>query len=254
MKKFKLILWIVAFLFILLSIPIFLIDGNVGMARLFGGIFAALAVIAIVMWRGQNLRTRSKKKRVQLSEENRNWMKGHIEFYAQLSRKDAVIFEDRIRLFMANISIQWENKNAEMTEKILVASSAIMAFWGLPYFNYGGVENVIIASEGTKVEWSPHQVKINYSLLKKQLEQKGEEKNSNFPNYTDFLSHNTNADFSSFHFHQELWAIIVEKLISQSNRGNDSFFKAIEKFQKDSPAALKEMNPSLDNLFTAIPA
>lgn len=72
-------------------------------------------------------------------------MKENIPFYQELTKSEKVIFEDRVALFLTEIVITEIGK--EIPEKstcLYVASSAVITFWGLPYWNYGRLSEVLV--------------------------------------------------------------------------------------------------------------
>jgi hypothetical protein len=85
------------------------------------------------------------KNRVSLNVNDTIWLERNIAFYRILSKSEKIIFQDRLGLFLSEIIIT--ETNQEIPEKstcLYVASAAIIAYWGLPYWNYGELSEVIV--------------------------------------------------------------------------------------------------------------
>lgn len=138
---------IVLFL-VLITIPALLVSDNKVIAKALGIILVALLSIALWFWRMQSFRKIRNKARIQLNLNDRYWLNEHITFYKALSKGDKKIFEDRIGLFLAEMRISEIGKEiADKSTCLYVACSAIITFWGLPYWNYGELSEVLIYPE-----------------------------------------------------------------------------------------------------------
>ncbi len=110
------------------------------------GIIVILAISAALwIWRIQTIRRMQRKARVMLNLNDRFWLNQHISFYKKLSARDKIIFEDRIGLFLAEITITEVGKDfPQKSTGLYVAASAVISFWGLPYWNYGELSEVLV--------------------------------------------------------------------------------------------------------------
>jgi Mlc titration factor MtfA (ptsG expression regulator) len=109
--------------------------------------------IALWFWRTRTLRDIKRKARIQFNLNDRFWLMNNISFYKELSNSEKKIFEDRLGLFLAEIKITEIGK--ELPEKstcFYVGSSAIITFWGLPYWNYGDLSEVLVYPENFTME------------------------------------------------------------------------------------------------------
>ncbi len=103
---------------------------------------------ALWFWKNQTIRKINRKSRIRINLNDKFWLNEHIPFYRNLSKKDKVIFEDRIGLFLAEIAIsEVDKKVPDKSTCFYVACSAVITFWGLPYWNYGELTEVIIYPE-----------------------------------------------------------------------------------------------------------
>jgi hypothetical protein len=137
--------WLIIFFILLLTVPILLKSDFKVLAKLIGVIVILTLSVALWIWRTQTIRNIKRKARVSLDLNDRYWLNDHILFYQNLNKKAKTIFEDRIGLFLAEIKITEVGK--EITEKstcLYVASSAVITFWGLPYWNYGELSEVLV--------------------------------------------------------------------------------------------------------------
>lgn len=137
--------WIVLFFTALLLIPLLLNYDSKSFAKLLGFFTLVLIIIALWIWRVNTRKISDRNQRVKLNANDLFWMEKNIPFYKKLTKKDKKIFEDRVGIFLADIKITEVDK--EIPEKdtcLYVASSAVIAYWGLPYWNYGSLSEVLI--------------------------------------------------------------------------------------------------------------
>lgn len=137
--------WVVLFLFLLGAIPLLLISDSNAIAKLFGVLVVIAIIAALWYWRIDTRRKSPRNQRIKMTTNDKFWLKDHIPFYARLDNKNKKIFEDRIGIFLADIQITEINKEvAEKSTCLYVASSAVIAYWGLPYWNYGALSEVLV--------------------------------------------------------------------------------------------------------------
>ncbi len=137
--------WIVLFFILLICVPFLVQNGNTGAAKLIGFIVVAGVAIALSVWRQQTKKLMEKKARIALNANDRFWLERHIPFYKRLNRSDRIVFEDRIGLFLAEVHVTEVDKPVADKESCLyVASSAVYAYWGLPFWNYGNLREVLV--------------------------------------------------------------------------------------------------------------
>lgn len=145
MKKYSYLLWIVLFLILLASIPILIQNRDVGVAKIIGFFVVVAIMIALWYWRYETRKKSPRNERIKLNTNDVFWLEKNISFFAKLSKKDRKIFLDRIGIFLADIQVTEVDKEVPDKETCLyVASSAIIAYWGLPYWNYGELNEVLV--------------------------------------------------------------------------------------------------------------
>jgi Mlc titration factor MtfA (ptsG expression regulator) len=145
MKRYSHLLWTLLFLLLLGSIPIFLYNKGLDTARIIGFVVLIAIVVALWFWRFEIRKKSGRNERVQLNTNDKFWLERHVSFYDKLPKKDKKIFIDRVGIFMADIQITEVDKEvAEKETCLYVASSAVIAYWGLPYFNYGELQEVLV--------------------------------------------------------------------------------------------------------------
>lgn len=144
-NKYRFSAWLIVFLVLLLFVPL-LISANYNfLAKILGIVITVLISIALWNWRMQTARKIIKASRIKLNLNDRFWLDRHIKFYSKLNKSDKIVFEDRMGLFLAEIIISEIGKEVPDKETCFyVASSAIIAYWGLPYWNYGELSEVIV--------------------------------------------------------------------------------------------------------------
>lgn len=130
---------------LLITIPALLTSEYKMAAKVSGVLVVIILSTSLWIWRMQTIRKIERKAKVPLNLNDRFWMNEHISFYSTLSRGDKKIFEDRIGLFLAEIKITEIGKDVpDKATCLYVASSAIITFWGLPYWNYGELSEVLV--------------------------------------------------------------------------------------------------------------
>ncbi|WP_107037497.1 M90 family metallopeptidase [Brumimicrobium mesophilum] len=145
MKNKSFLPWIVLFLVCLSSIPVILHFKGFTSARIIGVIVVISVVAALWFWKINSRKKSPRNNKVSLSVNDKHWMIENISFYKKLSKQDKVIFEDRVGIFIADVTITEIGKEKPEKETcIYVGASAVIAFWGLPYYNYGDLREVLI--------------------------------------------------------------------------------------------------------------
>lgn len=139
--KFNFGIWILLFFILLLMIPVLIHFQQPKAAKFSGIIIAVTSIVAIRRW----MYLTKKQAKIFISLNDKFWLKDNIPFYQELTKSEKVIFEDRVALFLTEIVITEIGK--EIPEKstcLYVASSAVITFWGLPYWNYGRLSEVLV--------------------------------------------------------------------------------------------------------------
>lgn len=137
--------WLVVIFLVILAIPILIQIERTFVAKIIGLLLIVLSSVALFYWVRKVSGSKVIKNRVALNANDRFWLNENIPFYRSLSKKEKTIFEDRVTLFLAEIIITDVTEEVpDKAECFFVAASAIIAYWGLPYWNYGGLREVLI--------------------------------------------------------------------------------------------------------------
>lgn len=137
--------WIILFLVLLFSIPVILSYKGITLAKSIGVVTVITVIVALWVWRVNTRRKSDRNERVKMTTNDRFWLRDHIPFYKGLSKDDKKTFEDRIGIFLADISITEVGEEVPNKSTCLyVASSAVIAYWGLPYWNYADIHEVLV--------------------------------------------------------------------------------------------------------------
>jgi Mlc titration factor MtfA (ptsG expression regulator) len=143
--KFNFTYWIITFIALLSSIPILTMIEQQNLAKVVGISTVVLTTFAIRRWLYFANKSKGKPNKINLNINDRYWLIENIEFYKFLSKTDKKVFEDRISLFVTDIIITEIGKEVPSRDVCLyVASSAVITFWGLPYWNYGRLSEVLV--------------------------------------------------------------------------------------------------------------
>lgn len=282
--RFNFGIWILFFFIMLLSIPFLIQLGEVKAAKFIGIVVVFSSVIAIRRW----MYLLKKPAKTFISLNDKYWLKEHIDFYQKLSKSDRIIFEDRVALFLTDIIVTEIGK--EIPEKstcLYVASSAVIAFWGLPYWNYGRLSEVLVypqnfnddnsLNEKGQVLGKVHQgglmdttMILSLPALEAGFKNPNDKKNVGIHEFAHLIDKATGSvngipegmDLEDrTHWlqlcRQEMTAILKGNsdinVYAATNKGE--FFAVIVEYYKESPAILEKKHPEifqiLDDYFNA---
>ena len=88
-----------------------------------------------------------KKKQYETTEFKPEWrklLKEEVVFYTELNANEKHTFEKRILSFFNDVDITGVGFEMDDKCRLLVASSAIVPFWDLPFWNYGDLHEVLV--------------------------------------------------------------------------------------------------------------
>lgn len=140
--------WMVLFLVLLGLIPVLVSKGNINGAKVLGVLTIVGVSVALNVWRIQTRKKHVRAQRIRLNLNDRFWLKEHIHFYNILSKADRRVFEERVGLFLTQVTItEIGQEEVEKSTCLYVAASAVMAYWGLPYWNYADLKEVLVYPE-----------------------------------------------------------------------------------------------------------
>ena len=89
----------------------------------------------------------NKRKRIRgyrLPANARELLNAHVAFYGRLGDKDKLAFEERIRYFLAQVSITGIGVQVEDIDRLLVASGAIIPIFSFPDWRYNNISEVLL--------------------------------------------------------------------------------------------------------------
>ena len=122
--------WVVFFFLLLSCVPIF-VEMKWFMAAKSMGIITVVSLsIALWVWRIQSARQAVGNKRVSINLNDQYWLNKHCSFYKKLPAKDKSVFEDRIGLFLADVTMYTENEHQLAKDECFsVAMSYVISSW-----------------------------------------------------------------------------------------------------------------------------
>ena len=97
--------WILLFFFLLLAIPILLLNGSTVAAKLLGVVTVLVLSFSVRFWLYQTKKAYNPKERIRISLNDRFWMNKEISSYNSMSVADKRIFEDRIGILLSKVPI-----------------------------------------------------------------------------------------------------------------------------------------------------
>lgn len=230
------------------------------------------------------MRRVKRKARIPINLNDRYWLNEHIPFYKQLKAADKKIFEDRIALFLAEVLITEVGKNVpEKSSCFYVASSAVIAFWGLPYWNYGELSEVLVYPEDFTADNHPDpsgefQGKVHHGgimdstmilslpALRRGFELSRDGKNVGIHEFAHLLDKSDRSiDGIPFLLEEEdrrLWSNLVEHYLKKKNIKNiigvhatsnpAEFFATLVELYRENPERLKKRFPELYTLMEKV--
>ncbi|WP_428329290.1 zinc-dependent peptidase [Mucilaginibacter sp.] len=107
-------------------------------------IFISIVLIALLTW----FLFRKKNKVIVLDETEKSAYKelldAHIDYYQKLSDLEKSRFENLINEFLSGVTIEGVGTEVTATDKVLIASSAIIPIFGLGDWQYKNLTNIIL--------------------------------------------------------------------------------------------------------------
>lgn len=138
-------LWILLFSLILVLIPYLIYIGQIKGAKLAGIALVILVTWRIRLWIYQLKELKGRPDKINLNANDLFFLEKEIAFYRSLNKSEKKVFEERIALFLTSVRITEINQDIPDRDTCLwVASSAVITFWGLPFWNYGRLSEVLV--------------------------------------------------------------------------------------------------------------
>jgi Mlc titration factor MtfA (ptsG expression regulator) len=79
-----------------------------------------------------------------LDQTSKEFLSSHVAFYAALNQTDKEVFEKRIILFLRTTKVLGNSLAVEQSDRLLVASGAIIPVWKFPNWHYMNLHEVIL--------------------------------------------------------------------------------------------------------------
>lgn len=89
-----------------------------------------------------------------LPKGSRVLLENHVPFYHKLSKKDKAVFEERVRDFLANVSVRGVDVEVQDLDKLLVASGAIIPIFSFPDWRYNNIAEVLLYGATFNADYS----------------------------------------------------------------------------------------------------
>jgi Mlc titration factor MtfA (ptsG expression regulator) len=105
---------------------------------------AFIVVLVILLMAGLLMVSRAPRKVVQFPAIWRPILEERVLFYHNLSSDQKVRFERDILRFLANVPVTGVQTTVDMTDKLLVASSAVIPVFGFPEWDYTFLDEVLL--------------------------------------------------------------------------------------------------------------
>jgi len=103
-------------------------------------IIAAIIIAALAIY----LDRKRKIRNYQLPPDTHKLLSDNVAFYRDLDSKDQVLFDARVKDFLANTTIRGVDVEVEDLDRILVAAGAIMLIFSFPDWKYNNLSEVLL--------------------------------------------------------------------------------------------------------------
>lgn len=240
------------------------------------------------LWWFIQYREQLKQARIQRYKINANdrfWLEKNIPFYAALNKKQKKVFEDRIGLFLSEIKVTQVDVKEDVKEVgFYVASAAVITFWGLPYWNYGDLSEVLVYSENFNNSFEvskKHTIQgqvyhgglmnstmsLSLSALKLGFNNDTDKKNVGVHEFAHLLDKEDGSiDGLPFMMNKEMraeWATIAEREMDKIEQGKSDinsyastnsaeFFAVLTEYYKERPKLLSRKHPEIYKMMNKV--
>ena len=107
-------------------------------------IVVAILVLANIIWYVWNRRQKKKLTETTLPPNATQLLTENVPFYNKLNDKNKVVFESRIKDFLAHTTVRGVEVEVDDLDRILVASGAIMLIFSFPDWKYNNISEVLL--------------------------------------------------------------------------------------------------------------
>ncbi|SFT36003.1 hypothetical protein SAMN05216474_0096 [Lishizhenia tianjinensis] len=243
------------------------------------GVFLVLSAFFIwILISQQKEKSKARIRRYEINTNDRYWLNEHIPFYKNLKAEQKKVFEHRIGLFLAEIRVTEIGKeHAEKSTAFYVASAAIIAFWGLPYWNYGELSEVLVYPDNFNKDFEVGQthtiqgqvydgglmdstMSLSLSALKLGFNNDSDKKNVGVHEFAHLLDKEDGSiDGLPFMMTKEIrekWVVLAQREILKIQKGKSDinpygatnaaeFFAVITEYYKERPKLMARKHPEL---------
>lgn len=243
---------------------------------------------AFGFWIYQTKQSEKEEKRIEryrINVNDRHWLNENIPFYANLNKEQKNVFENRIGLFLAEILVTEIGKeHAEKSTAFYVASAAIIAYWGLPYWNYGDLSEVLVypnnfnenfeVGKAERIQGQVYQgglmdttMSLSLSALKLGFSNDSDKKNVGVHEFAHLLDKEDGSiDGLPFMMPHDLrleWAKLAQREMLKIEKGDSDinsyaatnsaeFYAVLTEYYKERPRLLRRKHPEIYELLEEV--
>ncbi len=107
-----------------------------------------LVIVAVMAVIASSIIKRRRIQQFKLPPTTHDYLLEHVKFYQDLAPDRQVVFDERVRDFLARTAVTGVNVEITDTDKVLVAASAIIPIFSFPDWRYNNISEVLLY-EGT---------------------------------------------------------------------------------------------------------
>jgi Mlc titration factor MtfA (ptsG expression regulator) len=116
-----------------------------------GLVLIFVIVITLIVYK---LRRKREIQAYRLPAGSRSLLEKNVPFYRALDKKSKAVFEERVRDFLANVSVRGVDVEIKDLDKLLVASGAIIPIFSFPDWKYNNIAEVLLYNGAFNADYS----------------------------------------------------------------------------------------------------
>ncbi len=102
------------------------------------------AALLLSLWISRDKRLRKRIDRTPFPGNWRKILRERVAFYNGLDENEKQVFEKRVQLFLAEKRITGIGTGVDESDRILIASSAVIPIFGFPRWEYGNLDEILL--------------------------------------------------------------------------------------------------------------
>jgi hypothetical protein len=156
--------WITTLFTLVFSVPLFIYNDLIILAKLCGILSIVVLLIALVFWKQVSRKRNKIKNRVVLTVNELYWIDKNVVWFKLLTREEQKIIENRIGIFLAYVKI--EVKDNDKNQLLYLALFDVLFFWEEIQPSCDGKLITLISSDDVVFEKRENGYLISHNYIK----------------------------------------------------------------------------------------